>query len=143
VTPILVGLKSEVILNWLSQTSVGYSNLTSFITLLFLFCNDPHIWFSIESFQFPVMLHILMEDFEDFLWSLHNPGFSVFMRYVVDLIMLSWRSIIIRDAPGTVFAGYPGNQKAGYRTSDKGRIPEIRPDTWLDSYIFLVKYQLN
>jgi hypothetical protein len=39
---------------------------------------------------------------------------------------------IIRDAPdtGTVLAGYP----AGYRIS--GRIPDIRPDTWLDNYIF-------
>jgi hypothetical protein len=27
-----------------------------------------------------------------------------------------------RDAPDTVFAGYPANQKAGYRISGKGRI---------------------
>jgi hypothetical protein len=33
-------------------------------------------------------------------------------------------------------AGYPANPKAGYRISGKGRIPDIRPDTWLDNYIF-------
>jgi hypothetical protein len=33
-------------------------------------------------------------------------------------------------------AGYPVNPKAGYRISGKGRIPDIRPDTWLDNYIF-------
>jgi hypothetical protein len=37
-------------------------------------------------------------------------------------------------------AGYPANQKAGYRISGrisgKGWIPDIRPDTWLDNYIF-------
>jgi hypothetical protein len=43
---------------------------------------------------------------------------------------------VIRDAPDTVFAGYPANPKAGYRISGKGRIPDIRPDTWLDNYIF-------
>jgi hypothetical protein len=38
--------------------------------------------------------------------------------------------------------GYPTNPKAGYRilgripVSGKGRIPDIRPDTWLDNYIF-------
>jgi hypothetical protein len=31
--------------------------------------------------------------------------------------------------------GYPDNPKAGYRISGKGRIPDIRPDTWLDNYI--------
>jgi hypothetical protein len=41
-----------------------------------------------------------------------------------------------RDAPDTVFAGYPVHRKAGYRISGKGRIPDIRPDTWLDNYIF-------
>jgi hypothetical protein len=41
-----------------------------------------------------------------------------------------------RDAPDTVFAGYPANPKAGYRISGKGRIPDIRPDTWLDNFIF-------
>jgi hypothetical protein len=30
-----------------------------------------------------------------------------------------------RDAPDTAFAGHPA-----------GRIPDIRPDTWLDNYIF-------
>jgi hypothetical protein len=39
-----------------------------------------------------------------------------------------------RDAPDTVFAGYPANPKAGYRIS--GRIPDIRPDTWLDNYLY-------
>jgi hypothetical protein len=43
-----------------------------------------------------------------------------------------------RDAPDTVFAGYP--VRAGYRISGrisgKGRIPDIRPDTLLDNYIF-------
>jgi hypothetical protein len=34
-----------------------------------------------------------------------------------------------RDAPDTLFAGYPANPKAGYRISGKGRIPDIRPDT--------------
>jgi hypothetical protein len=33
-----------------------------------------------------------------------------------------------RDAPDTVFAGYPANPKS--------RIPDIRPDTWLYNYIF-------
>jgi hypothetical protein len=46
----------------------------------------------------------------------------------------------IRNAPNTVFAGYPAIRKAGYRISGrisgKGRIPDIRPDTWLDNYIF-------
>jgi hypothetical protein len=36
-------------------------------------------------------------------------------------------------------AGYPANPNAGYRISGrisgKGRIPDIRPDTWLDNYI--------
>jgi hypothetical protein len=41
-----------------------------------------------------------------------------------------------RDAPDSVFAGYPANSKAGYRISVKGRIPDIRPDTWFDNYIF-------
>jgi hypothetical protein len=43
-----------------------------------------------------------------------------------------------RDAPDTVFAGYPANPKAGYRISGKGRIPvpDIRPDTWFYNYIF-------
>jgi hypothetical protein len=26
------------------------------------------------------------------------------------------------------------NPKSGYRISGKGRIPDIRPDTWLDNY---------
>jgi hypothetical protein len=47
---------------------------------------------------------------------------------------------INRDAPDTVFAGYPANPKAGYWISGKGRIPEIRqdirPDTWPDNYSF-------
>jgi hypothetical protein len=49
---------------------------------------------------------------------------------------------LVRNAPDTVFAGYPANQKAGYpvragyRISGKGRIPDIRPDTWLYNYIF-------
>jgi hypothetical protein len=53
-----------------------------------------------------------------------------------------------RDAPdtGTAFPGYPAYQKAGYRTSgrksDKGRLSDIQPDTWLDTYIFS-KYQIN
>jgi hypothetical protein len=33
-------------------------------------------------------------------------------------------------------AGYPANSKAGYRISGKGRIPDIRQDTWLDNFIF-------
>jgi hypothetical protein len=33
-------------------------------------------------------------------------------------------------------AGYPANPKSGDRISGKGRIPDIRPDTWLDNYIF-------
>jgi hypothetical protein len=31
---------------------------------------------------------------------------------------------------GTVFAGYPANPKDGYR------IPDIRPDTWIDINFF-------
>jgi hypothetical protein len=38
-------------------------------------------------------------------------------------------SLKCRNAPDTVFAGYPANLKAGYRISVKGRIPDIRPDT--------------
>jgi hypothetical protein len=38
-----------------------------------------------------------------------------------------------RDAPDTVL-GYPANPEAGYRISGKGRIPDIRPDTWFDNY---------
>jgi hypothetical protein len=34
-------------------------------------------------------------------------------------------------------AGYPAKPKAGYRISGKGRIPDIRPDTWFDNYIFV------
>jgi hypothetical protein len=33
-------------------------------------------------------------------------------------------------------AGYPAKPKAGYRISGKGRIPDIRPDTWFDNYSF-------
>jgi hypothetical protein len=33
-------------------------------------------------------------------------------------------------------AGNPANTKAEYRISDNGRIPDIRPDTWLGKYIF-------
>jgi hypothetical protein len=40
-----------------------------------------------------------------------------------------------RDAD-TVFVGYPANSKARYRISCKCRIPDIRPDTWLDDFIF-------
>jgi hypothetical protein len=32
-------------------------------------------------------------------------------------------------------AGYPANPKAGYRISVKGRIPDIRSDTWPDNFI--------
>jgi hypothetical protein len=46
--------------------------------------------------------------------------------------------------PDIRLARYPANQKAGYqissRISGKGRIPDIRPDirldTWLNNYIF-------
>jgi hypothetical protein len=52
-----------------------------------------------------------------------------------------------RDAADTVFIGYPAGRisglsksrksgRAGYRISSKCRIPDIRPDTWLDNYIF-------
>jgi hypothetical protein len=34
---------------------------------------------------------------------------------------------------GTVFAGYPDGRISG---SSKSQIPDIRPDTWLDNYIF-------
>jgi hypothetical protein len=38
-------------------------------------------------------------------------------------------------------AGYPANSKAGYRISGrisgKGRIPDIRPDTWFDNYRYI------
>jgi hypothetical protein len=33
-------------------------------------------------------------------------------------------------------AGYPANSIAGYQISVKGQIPDIRPDTWLENYIF-------
>jgi hypothetical protein len=46
----------------------------------------------------------------------------------------SQKIVLFRDAPDTVFA------KAGYRISGrisgKGRIPDIRPDTWLDKHSF-------
>jgi hypothetical protein len=42
--------------------------------------------------------------------------------------------------PDIRLAGYPVHPKAVYqissRISGKGRIPDIRQDTWLDSYIF-------
>jgi hypothetical protein len=38
--------------------------------------------------------------------------------------------------PDIRLAGYPVNKKAGYQISGKGRIPDIRPDTWLYNYIF-------
>jgi hypothetical protein len=41
--------------------------------------------------------------------------------------------MVSRDAPDTVFAGYPAGRISG---SYKSRIPDIRPDTWLDNYIF-------
>jgi hypothetical protein len=45
-----------------------------------------------------------------------------------------------RDAPDTVFAGYPANPKAGYRISGRisgnGRILVL-------TTIFLVKYKIN
>jgi hypothetical protein len=37
-------------------------------------------------------------------------------------------TVFYKDAPDTVFAGS--------RISGKGRIPDIRPDTWFDNYIF-------
>jgi hypothetical protein len=50
-----------------------------------------------------------------------------------------WTVIISRDAPDTVFAGYPAGRISGLF---KSRIPDIRPDTWFDNYIF-GKYQIN
>jgi hypothetical protein len=51
-----------------------------------------------------------------------------------------------RDAPDTVFAGYPANPKAVYRISGKGRIPDIQPDIrpilGLTTKC-LVKYKIN
>jgi hypothetical protein len=44
--------------------------------------------------------------------------------------------VVIKDAPDTVFAGYPANPKAGYRISGKGRILGL-------TTTFLVKYQIN
>jgi hypothetical protein len=38
--------------------------------------------------------------------------------------------------PDIRLTGYPANPKAEYRISGKGRIPDIRPDTWVDNYIF-------
>jgi hypothetical protein len=52
-----------------------------------------------------------------------NPNFRIGMHRI--LFLLDIRP-----------AGYPGNPKAGYRISGKGRIPDIRSDTWLDNYIF-------
>jgi hypothetical protein len=46
----------------------------------------------------------------------------------------------IRILPDIWPTGYPAKPKAGYwisgRISGKGRIPDIRPDTWFDKYIF-------
>jgi hypothetical protein len=53
-----------------------------------------------------------------------------------------YTGIPIRDAPDTVFAGYPANPKAGYQISARagyrisGRILGL-------ATIFLVKYQIN
>jgi hypothetical protein len=63
-----------------------------------------------------------------------NPFYSIYYRT---------GTVANRDAPDTVFSGYPANPKAGYRNSGrisgKGRIPDIRPDirpdTWLGNYI--------
>jgi hypothetical protein len=43
----------------------------------------------------------------------------------------------IRDAPDTVYAGYPAGQISGYRISGRPdiRIPDIRPDIWIDNSI--------
>jgi hypothetical protein len=59
---------------------------------------------------------------------------------------MPWRSlhrvfptvIKTRDAPDTVFAGYPAGRISGY---SKSRIPDIRTDTWLDKNI-IGKYQV-
>jgi hypothetical protein len=57
---------------------------------------------------------------------------------------LTVSTIFSRDAPDTDFAGYPAKPKAGYRISGKGRIPDIRLDTWFDKYIFgKIRYQIN
>jgi hypothetical protein len=45
-----------------------------------------------------------------------------------------------RDAPDTVFAGYPANSKAGYRISGKSRISGRILGL---ATIFLVKYYIN
>jgi hypothetical protein len=42
-------------------------------------------------------------------------------------------TLYTRDAPDTVFAGYTAVRVSGY---SKSRIPYIRPNTWLDNYIF-------
>jgi hypothetical protein len=43
--------------------------------------------------------------------------------------------IRLNPKPDTGYpAGYP--VMAGYRISGNGRIPDIRPDTWFDKYIF-------
>jgi hypothetical protein len=54
----------------------------------------------------------------------------------MDLYLLPVPVLKIRDAPDTVFAGYPANPKAGYRISGKGRILDLIS-------IFLVNYQIS
>jgi hypothetical protein len=53
------------------------------------------------------------------------------------LFLVMHRILILPDIKP---AGYPAKPKAGYRISGrisgKGRIPDIRPDTWVDKHIF-------
>jgi hypothetical protein len=61
----------------------------------------------------------------------NNGSVQLFICHVPALVSLAVNTtIFIRDAPDTVFAGYPANPKAGYRISGKGRILD------LTNYIF-------
>jgi hypothetical protein len=58
----------------------------------------------------------------------------MFGTFLPEVQFAQWIHAYCRDAPDTVFAGYPANPKAGYRIS--GRILGL-------TTIFLVKYQIN
>jgi hypothetical protein len=78
-----------------------------------------------------------------------NHDFQVFLGLFLHLlyhllITFSLGMYRILVLPDIRLAGYPANPKAGYRISDKGRIPDIRPYRLLGlTSIFLVKYQIN
>jgi hypothetical protein len=58
------------------------------------------------------------------------------MPFKNDSLCIEFRDALDTVLPDIRRAGYPVHPKAGYRISGKGRIPNIRPDTWRHNYIF-------